>query len=218
MCAHHCGTLVDEKQHIKYYQCERCQLVFKSPKNFQDFDEQKKRYDLHQNKADNEGYQAYFRRFLDFLLPLTGEVRNALDYGCGATSLLGTMLKEEGIACDSYDPIYRPDRSYREKTYDLIVSVEVFEHLHDPGAVFKHLLSRLNTGGYLAIQTQFHPNDKSQFLAWYYRLDPTHIVFFRPETFRYLAARHSCRYMGDNGKNMLMIQKIKKPTSCRSER
>ena len=117
------------------------------------------------------------------------------------------MLEEEGVACDFYDPIYHPKRSYQDKHYDLIVSVEVFEHLQQPKKVYVHLLSRLNRGGYLAIQTQFHDNIVEHFLNWYYRLDPTHIVFFRSETFQYLADLYDCEYRGDNGKNMLLIQK-----------
>ena len=144
---------------------------------------------------------------MDFILPLTGTPQRALDFGCGATSLLAKMMTEEGIECDFYDPIYHPKTTYQDNNYDLIVSVEVFEHLHHPKEVFGHLFSLLNEGGYLAIQTQFHYDDIEQFLNWHYRLDPTHIVFFSPETFRYLADLYGGEYRGDNGKNMLVIQK-----------
>jgi len=202
-----CQRFDDPSSSISYYGCRCCGLIFKSSENYQDFTRQKKRYDLHQNDEESEGYRAYFKRFLDYTLPRTGDVQYALDFGCGASSLLANMLKEEGIACDRYDPIYHPDLSYRQKHYDLIVSVEVFEHLHRPGEVFAELLERLRPGGYLAIQTEFHPDRESQFLKWYYRLDPTHIVFFGPETFRYLAELYGCRYIADNGKNMLLVQK-----------
>ena len=184
-----------------------CLFIFKSPEHYQAYDEQKERYDLHQNQESSEGYQAYFRRFIDYILPITGNPESALDFGCGATSLLAKMMRKEGIDCDFYDPIYYPEISYKKKSYDLIVSVEVFEHLHHPREVFGHLFSLLNEGGYLAIQTQFHYNGIEQFLNWYYRLDPTHIVFFRPETFRYLADLYGGDYIGDNGKNMLVVQK-----------
>ena len=207
ICTHLCQYFDDLSSRVGYYHCHRCALIFKSPEHYQDFDAQKKRYDLHQNDEEDAGYRAYFGRFLDFVLPRVPGVRNALDYGCGATSLLASMLEEEGIACDSYDPIYHPDHAYREKRYDLIVSVEVFEHLHHPEEVFSELLEGLKPGGYLAIQTQFHPDSESQFLKWYYRLDPTHIFFFRPETFHYLAERYGCRYIGDDGEKVVVIQK-----------
>ncbi len=207
ICSSICQPFDDEKLSTQHYHCKRCQFIFKSPDLYQDYKEQKERYDLHQNEENSEGYQAYFRRFMDYVLPLTGSPESALDFGCGATSLLAGMLTKEGVECDFYDPIYYPDKSYETKQYDLIVSVEVFEHLHDPKDVFEHLLYRLNKGGYLAIQTQFHYDDIKRFLSWYYRLDPTHIVFFNAETFRTLAMMQGCDYVGDNGKNMVVIQK-----------
>ncbi len=213
ICSGKCHPFVDLKLEMTCCRCEVCHGIFKSPDTFQDYDEQKKRYDLHQNEEDSKGYRAYFKRFLDFTLPITGDVRTALDFGSGASTLLAIMMKENGIDCDSYDPIYRSDSAYLEKSYDLIASVEVFEHLKDPKKVFEHLLSRLNDGGYLAIQTQFHYDDIKLFLNWHYRLDPTHVVFFAPETFRYLSDHNGCKYMGDNSKNMVVIRKSRISTS-----
>lgn len=207
ICSGICHSFVDAKLGITCCICEVCHSIFKSPDVFEDYSEQKKRYDLHDNEEDSEGYRAYFGRFLDFVLPSAGNAQSALDFGSGASTLLANMIGEKGIDCDAYDPIYRSDSAYLQKRYDLIVSVEVFEHLHDPREVFEHLLSRLNTGGHLAIQTQFHYNDIKLFLNWYYRLDPTHVVFFAPETFRYLSDLNGCEYRGDNGKNMVVIRK-----------
>ena len=184
-----------------------CQLIFKSPENYQSFSEQKRRYDLHQNGEESEGYRLYFKSFLDFVLPNTGRVQHALDFGCGASDLLAQMLRKEGIECEIYDPIYHPETSYLQSSFDLIVSVEVFEHLHHPRETFAVLLSRIKEGGYLAIRTQFHSNSRDEFLTWYYRLDPTHIIFFRPETFRYLCRLYGCSYIADNSLNMVLIQK-----------
>ena len=207
ICSQACKSFVDKKFQLHYYHCSRCHSIFKSPDHYQAYDKQKERYDLHQNEDTSKGYQAYFKRFMEYILPLTGDPKSALDFGCGTTSLLAKMMREEGIDCDYYDPIYHPEISYKEKKYDLIVSVEVFEHLHHPKEVFGQLFSLLNEEGYLAIQTQFHHDNIEQFLHWYYRLDPTHIIFFRPETFRYLADLYGGDYEEDNGKNMLVIRK-----------
>ena len=207
ICGNNTQTFIDEKSNIVYYQCDRCESVFKSPECFIPINDQKERYDLHDNDPEHEGYQAYFKRFLDFVLPHVGTPSNALDFGCGRTSLLSTMLTKEGIACDYYDPIYHPGNLNDSKKYQLIVSTEVFEHLHDPKAVFKTLLERVEEGGYLALQTQFHPNDTEAFKGWYYRLDPTHIVFFTPRTFRTLCEITGCEYIVDNAKNMVVIRK-----------
>ena len=207
LCSEECRTFTDPTSMIDYWHCPDCELIGKFPEYHQEFKQQKQRYDLHQNNAESEGYRAYFRRFLDFVLPRIGTVDRALDFGSGSSSLLSDMLKEEGIACDRYDPIYYPDERYSERSYGLIVSVEVFEHLHHPAKTFMQLVERLDPGGFLAIQTEFHKNDREAFLSWYYRMDPTHIVFFRPETFRRLCGLYGCRYLGDDGKNILLVQK-----------
>ena len=197
---------IHEKTNITYYHCKSCDYIFKSPECYQDLATQKERYNLHENDEEDAGYKAYFQRFLDFTLPLVDKPKTALDFGCGASSLLSNMLQKEGIACDYYDPIYHPDTLNFGKKYELIVSTEVFEHLHQPKEVFESLIEKLKEGGYLAIQTQFHPNDVEAFKKWYYHQDPTHIVFFTAKTFRVLCEMYDCKFIADNGKNMVIVK------------
>ena len=207
ICDNLCDTFIHNKTKITYYHCKACEYIFKSPECYQDFKAQKERYDLHTNDENDEGYQAYFQRFLDFVLPLVGKPKTALDFGCGESSILANMLNKFGIDCDYYDPIYHPSIE-EEKKYDLIVSTEVFEHLHDPKTTFERLLHRLTPQGYLAIQTEFLSNEPETFQQWWYPQDPTHIVFFTAHTFRVLAEMHGCSVVSDNGKNMILLQKI----------
>jgi SAM-dependent methyltransferase len=207
ICDKSTESFLHEKTDITYYHCKDCEYIFKSPACFQDFDSQKERYNLHTNDEEDEGYKAYFKRFLDFILPLVGQPKTALDFGCGASSILAAMLDKKGLECDYYDPIYHPENLNDSKKYDLIVSTEVFEHLHQPSEVFQSLLGRLKKGGFLAIQTQFHSNDIESFKKWYYHQDPTHIVFFTTQTFRRLSERYGCAYISDNQKNMLVLKK-----------
>ena len=207
ICNNPTELFVHEKTNITYYHCKHCEYIFKSPECYKDLSEQKERYNLHENDEDDEGYIAYFQRFLDFTLPLVDQPKSALDFGCGASSLLSTMLGKEGIECDYYDPIFHPDTAGNSKKYELIVSTEVFEHLHQPRDIFESLLERLEEGGYLALQTQFHPNNVDAFKKWYYHQDPTHIVFFTAQTFRVLCEIYGCEFVGDNWKNMVVIKK-----------
>ncbi len=208
ICNKSIDSFVHEKTDITYYHCADCEYIFKSPECYQDFSTQKERYNLHENEEEDAGYMAYFQRFLDYTLPLVDISQTALDFGCGASSLLANMLEEKGIKCDYYDPIYYPDTLTDSKKYELIVSTEVFEHLHQPRVVFESLLERLEEGGYLALQTQFHPNDREAFKKWYYHQDPTHIVFFTAKTFKVLCEMYGCEFVGDNEKNMVVIRKV----------
>ena len=209
ICDKPTASFLHEKTNIIYYHCRACEYIFKSPECYQNFETQKERYNLHTNDENDEGYKAYFRRFLDFTLPLVGKPKTALDFGCGASSILSAMLEKEGVDCDYFDPIYHPDTLSDSKKYELIVSTEVFEHLYQPKVVFKSLLERLEEGGYLALQTQFHSNDTEVFKKWYYHQDPTHIVFFTAQTFKVLCEIYGCKFVRDNGKNMVVIKKQK---------
>lgn len=200
----------DNRSKINYYECSECQFIMKSIENFSDFSQQKERYNLHNNHEEDRGYQAYFQRFIDFLeLERRDSIEHALDFGCGASLLLSKMLQNNHITCDAYDPIYHPNEVYKERSYDLISSIEVFEHLHDPKSEFALLLQRLNGSGYLAIQTAFHPNDREAFLKWYYRLDPTHVIFFSLRTFEVLANMFAVKILSSDNKSKILFQKSK---------
>ncbi len=209
ICEYETVPFVDVKTGIAYYHCHECEYIFKNPANYQSIEAQKQRYDLHTNDENDAGYRAYFQRFLDFVLPHIEEVEQVLDFGCGKSTLLANILKDINIECDVYDPIYHPIKLSDSKKYDMIVSTEVFEHLHDPRSTFSSLCNMLKPGGYLALQTQFHPNEEESFKAWYYHMDPTHIVFFRPRTFERLGEMYDCRIVADNGTNILVLKSIK---------
>lgn len=70
--------------------------------------------------------------------------------------------------------------------YDFITCTEAAEHFHHPAAEFGRLAPLPAPGGWLALMTSFL-NDDVQFAQWHYRRDPTHVVFYRPATFRHLA-------------------------------
>jgi len=206
ICSSQTASFVDPKPSMVYHACPECDYTFKSPEYHSDLSTQKARYDLHENDPEDPGYRVYFQRFLDFVLPRVPSGGRALDFGCGASDLLASMLAQAGYTADRYDPIYHPDSAYASQSYDLIVSTEVFEHLHDPLAILRHLRDRLTPGGHLALQTQFLPETREAFLDWYYRLDPTHIGFFTPRTFAVMGERLGLRVVGDDGVNKVMMR------------
>ncbi len=206
ICTTRTDTFADTKHATVYYACPACDYTFKSPDHHPDFSTQKARYDLHENDPDDPGYRAYFRRFLDFTLPRVPAIEGrALDFGCGASGLLASMLTEAGYTADRYDPIYHPDSAYASAHYDLIVSTEVFEHLDDPLGTLRHVRDRLTPTGHIAIQTQFLPATRTGFLDWYYRLDPTHIGFFTPRTFEVMSQMLGLRVVGEDGVNKVVM-------------
>ena len=85
-----------------------------------------------------------------------------------------------------YDLFFCDDQSVlQEKTYDFIVSTEVFEHLADPAGMADRLFSFLKPRGILALMTRFYEKD-TDFKTWFYKDDETHICFFTRESLLWL--------------------------------
>ena len=81
---------------------------------------------------------------------------------------------------------FAPDPAPLAQVYDFITCTEVAEHFHHPAAEFARLRGLVRPGGWLAAMTSFQTDD-ARFAGWQYRADPTHVVFYRDATFRYLA-------------------------------
>jgi len=141
-----------------------------------------------------------------------------LDYGCGPGPTLSILMQERGFSCIDYDPFFKPDMDDtlhpKGGGYDYIVSSEVFEHFHDPRAELKRLDSLLVEGGVLGVMTnrvKGEVNDK-EFGNWYYRLDPTHVIFWARESFEYAAKEYfgPGATVGFPTKSVCIIRKAKK--------
>ncbi len=144
------------------------------------------RYRLHQNDPDDPKYRAFLSRLAEPLLSRLEPNREGLDYGCGPGPALARMLAEAGHAVHLYDPFFYPDDTALTRRYDFITCTEAAEHFHRPFQEFVRLDGLLRPGGWLAVMTSFQTDD-SRFADWHYRRDPTHVVFYRKETFLRLA-------------------------------
>ncbi|NIP73974.1 MAG: class I SAM-dependent methyltransferase, partial [Gammaproteobacteria bacterium] len=87
---------------------------------------------------------------------------------------------------EGYDPFYAPDPALLGRRYQAITCTEVVEHLHDPAGTFRLLDRMLAPGGWLGVMTCFQTDD-DRFANWHYRRDPTHVVFYREATLRWVA-------------------------------
>ena len=170
-----------------YWRCDTCGARGLDPVHYPDAATERAEYDRHDNRVDDPGY----RRFLDKLAsPLCARLAPhslGLDYGCGPGPALAAMLREAGHDMAVYDPFYAPDLAPLAETYDFVTCTEVAEHFHDPAAEFDRLGALLRPGGVLAVMTCFVTDD-ARFGGWHYRKDPTHVVFYRADTLKYLAA------------------------------
>ena len=165
ICTHDTFLIEDDKS---YYFCKNCHYIFIDEKHIITPEEEKYRYEQHNNTIENEGYVKMFNNFIDnYILPFASTKKRALDFGCGPGPVLAELLSKKCFLVDIYDIYFAPIKTYKNNIYDLITATEVLEHILDPLRVLKELVGRLNENGLLAVMTLFHPEDTYLFKKWY---------------------------------------------------
>ena len=175
LCGSESMTLVCEDRRRSFYLCGECGLISVPPEYWLSVDDEKARYDLHDNSISNGGYVNFLSQVADVLISITHPGMTLLDFGCGKNAVLCQLLNDNGIVCHGYDPLYQrllPDID----TYDVIILCEVIEHIRDINTELQ-LINRLLRGGAIVLRTQICDNSSS-ILSWWYAQDPTHINFF----------------------------------------
>ncbi len=183
--------LSEQSQHFftdtrDYYRCPNCALVFVLPKDFLSAEEEKRRYDLHENNPADEGYRRFLSRLFDPVAAELAPNSSGLDFGSGPGPTLSLMLEEAGHTMALYDPFYAPDEAVFARTYDFITTSEVVEHLHHPRQALERLWQCLRPQGILGVMTK-RVTTLDAFKTWHYKTDLTHVAFFADETFKWLA-------------------------------
>lgn len=175
-----------------YWRCAICEARFLNPAHQPNPKQEHAHYLLHENDPDDPGYRKFLSKLCDPLLEILGSGLHGLDYGCGPGPALAKMLREAGHLMDVYDPYFFLDANLLDQTYDFITCTEVVEHFYDPAGEFDRFNTMLRPGGWLAVMTCFQTND-DLFAEWHYRKDPTHVVFYREATLRWLAEKQGWR-------------------------
>ncbi len=188
-----------------YLNCLCCQLVFVPKSYWLSPEEEKAVYDLHLNDVRDPGYRRFLSRLAAPLLKKLGPNQKGLDFGCGPGPALAEMMAEAGHQMALFDPFYYNTPAVLSDRYDFIVTTEVVEHLHNPHMAFQTLFSILRPGGWLGIMTK-QVIDRDAFSRWHYIRDMTHICFYSPATFEYLA-RHFNASLDFRGDDVILLNK-----------
>ena len=176
----------DRRKPVRIYlRCDDCGLVHVPPSQRVSAQEEKARYDLHDNDPADAGYRRFLARLAEPLLKRLSAPSEGLDFGCGPTSVLADMLRGDGHHVVVYDPFYAREPGPLEGRYDFITLTEVVEHLHTPGEELRRLWGLLRPGGLLALMTQLLPAAED-FASWHYISDPTHVCFFGDRSIAWL--------------------------------
>ncbi len=193
-----------------YFLCSHCDLIFMDPAQRLNLIEERQRYDQH-NDQGSPGHTA-------FLMPLVKHIEDhykrlnislselqTLDYGCGIRPVLSEILAGKGMKTYHYDLFYHPNVEEFRRTYNVITSTEVWEHLYNPQEVIEKQLRLLKSQGLLAVMTSSHKGEAA-FGDWHYRRDLTHVSFFSEKTMNYLEKRYGLQLLKKTSPYWLFVK------------
>ncbi|MBI3366788.1 class I SAM-dependent methyltransferase [Candidatus Roizmanbacteria bacterium] len=191
-------------QGVDIFECKNCYLAFLDQRKTLKFDPQNE-YNLEKYKENEAKLRRQFEKITDkiYRYKKRGKV---LDIGAGY-GLLSSILLKKGYEIEIIEPI---SESYylrgkkikhyrgtvekflsRNKTkYNIILLIDLIEHLKNPLVVLKKLRMFLNRDGIIVIQT---PNYKSLMaricINWSWWMVSDHKFFFSPRSIRLLVQK-----------------------------
>lgn len=148
-------------------------------------EKEKAHYMTHNNDIHDPGYQQFVSDIVAGVVENVEIGKFGLDYGAGPGPVVSSLLKAKGYDIVAYDPYFNDDRDILQNKFDFIVCCEVAEHFNYPAIEFLKLKNLLNADAPLIIKTHIY-EDQIDFTSWYYHRDPTHVVFYRNETFEWI--------------------------------
>ena len=174
--------------------CGDCALAFVPPEYWLPVEDERARYDLHDNSLANGGYVKFLSQVVDVVMSvvggaITGNCVKVLDFGCGKEAAACRLLKDRGVDCHGYDPLYGrllPESVSKSGQYDIIILCEVIEHLRDIRGELALIGGLLREGGVIILRTQIYES-LSSFPSWWYAQDLTHINFFSEKSLSVVA-------------------------------
>lgn len=173
-----------------YHDCPACGAVFMSPCFRPSPEEERRRYEAHNNDVADPGYRNFARPIVEAVGARFGAESTGLDFGSGPGPVAAAMLAEMGYHVELYDPFFSDDRKPLEKTYDYVLLCEVMEHFHNPVKEFALLRSLLNPRGALICMTALY-SDEIDFASWHYINDITHVFFYREKTLEWIRRNYN---------------------------
>ncbi len=120
-------------------------------------------------------------------------VRRVLDYG-GGNGMLAAILRESGIAAESWDPLEDRTQPPERGVFDLVTAFEVFEHTPTPVETCAEALSFLRPEGAMIFSTLCLDTLAARDAAcWYIAPRNGHVTLHTRRSLETLFAPHGLR-------------------------
>jgi hypothetical protein len=177
-----------------FFHCPACGLVFVPEAHWLTVEQERERYAHHDNRASNAGYRRFLGQVADVVVGLAAGhstippkvLPRTLDFGSGENAVLTCLLRERGLPCVAYDPLYTDDPSPLRQRYDIVVVCEVIEHLRQLRQELMTMQQCLNPGAPIVVRTRCYPS-VAGITSWWYARDTTHINFFSEQALDFAA-------------------------------
>ncbi|QPJ64673.1 MAG: class I SAM-dependent methyltransferase [Candidatus Nitrohelix vancouverensis] len=191
LCDSSCQLFYQDKR--KYFKCDSCGLIFTNdaPGKVEE--------EAHYRSQWEETQPEFWISQADVLLQIIRnyhEPLQILDFGSGSGELT-RELRSRDLSVTPLEPMeqgYLKDQQY-PGLFDVVVALEVLEHLPQPLEELLEIDRVLAPGGIFVCSTALtnafldHASGRDQFAQWWYKDDPTHLCFFGNRTLEALAQR-----------------------------
>lgn len=175
-----------------YHRCHECSLIFVPSRFHLSEEEEKKRYDLHENNPDDPRYREFLNRLAGPLAARLPKGAKGIDFGSGPGPALSIMFSELGFSMKNFDPFYANDPEVLEGVYDFLACSEAMEHFSDPKREWELFMRMVRKGGFIGVMTDLL-KEGADFPSWRYKREPTHVCFYSKKTFQWLAERYELK-------------------------
>ena len=190
---------------LLYWECKTCVAKFLDPQNYVSNSYEKKHYLKHNNSITDVKYKNFLLKLIEPVKDKISISDIGLDYGCGFAPVLANILKSYGFKVELYDPFFFPNKDVLLKKYKFITCSEVVEHFFNPYEEFDKINNLLDNNSWFGVMTTFLPQD-DQFENWHYRRDPTHVVFYKMETFQHIGFQRNWQVFSPS-ENVVLFHK-----------
>ncbi|MEM6795544.1 MAG: class I SAM-dependent methyltransferase [Acidobacteriota bacterium] len=217
---HYCRvpSLFNESEFIRYERCPRCGVVFRNPRLPSQYREKKYEETPMPEKSKrlyprNQLHYRFMMRALERHLPDSSR-RRLLDFGCGAGgfmveahragyAVMGLELSKDLVAhvvkthgFDVYQGLIT-DEDFKDQSFDVVISSQVFEHLVDPRGTLLELKRHLKRPALVLIELPNLTHIKER-LKKGAVMDDSHLFYF--------SAKSLPRMFEDAGFRVLEVQ------------
>lgn len=184
LCSNSSSVFFKNKKQ-EFHKCDTCQGIFLDKKYHLSVEDEKQRYNKHNNDINDKGHQNFVMPIVSSIIRQFSIQDTGLDFGAGPSSVVSKLLKDNNFNISQYDPFFQNNIQLIEKRYNYIICCEVVEHFNNPHKEFKLLRELLFKNAKLFCMTDIY-NPNIDFSAWYYKNDSTHIFFYQKETFEWI--------------------------------